>query len=62
MPVLIRIAKTGLFNLGDKPPIEAAGEADLWTAFSILNYENANSILEAETAKEAAKERKRKSR
>lgn len=60
MPVLIRIAKTGLFNLPNTTPIEAAGEADLWTAFSILNYENANSILEVETSKEIEKERKRK--
>ncbi len=62
MPILIRIAKTGLFNLPDKPPIEAAGEADLWTAFSILNYENASSILESETQKEQAKENRRKQR
>lgn len=62
MPILIRIAKTGLFNLPDKTPIEAAGEADLWTAFSILNYENASAILDSETQKEQQKENRRKSR
>ena len=46
----------------DRTPIEAAGEADLWTAFSILNYENANSILEVETQKEQQKENRRKNR
>jgi hypothetical protein len=60
MPTLIRIAKTGLFNLPGVTPIGAAGEAGLWLAFSILNHENAATMLDNDTAKEAQKERNRK--
>jgi hypothetical protein len=60
MTTLIRIAKTGLFNMGAMTPIEAAGEANLWEAMAILNYENAQDLLATETQKEAEKERKNK--
>ena len=42
--------------------LESAGSAPLWEAFSVLNYENANSILESETHKEQQKENRRKNR
>jgi hypothetical protein len=60
LPTLIRIAETGLFNLPNMTPIEAAGEADLWLAFTVLNHDNARVRLDNETMKEAQKERNRK--
>ena len=62
MPILIRIAKLGLWKYEGLTPLESAGNAPLWEAFSVLNYENANAILDSETQKEMNKERNRKRR
>jgi hypothetical protein len=62
VPTLIRIAKTGLFNLGNMTPLEAAGEANLYEAFTILNYQSADNQYKNRLQEEAAKDRARKSK
>jgi len=60
IPTLIKLAETGLFNLGNLTPLEAAGAANLWQAFTILNYRSARQQYQNKVQEEAAKERKRK--
>ena len=60
VPVLIRIAESKLFDKAGKTSIEAAGEASLYEAFAILNFKNAESVLQNRTQEEAAKEARRK--
>ena len=55
IPTLIRIAKTKLFDVSGKTSIEAAGDANVWEAFSILNYEEAQSQYQDRLRKEQNK-------
>jgi hypothetical protein len=57
-----RLAESGLFTIGGKSPMESAGLASLYEAFTYLNTENALQELEKNMNEEAAKERARKRR
>ena len=49
-----------MFNLGNMTPLEAAGEAQLYEAFTILNYQSADNQYKNRLNEEQAKDRARK--
>jgi hypothetical protein len=49
-----------MFDIAGKTSLEAAGQANLYEAFAILNFQNAESALQNRTQDEAAKEARRK--